>query len=99
MPDDDRASELTSPERSADDVWLATLAGRAPDHVDMAHAGAAREALLLRQALREWTPAVDPVAGDDAADVRWVPLDDVGSWPPVVGGLIDFLVDHDIVGD
>ena len=38
-----------------------------------------------------------PVAGDDAADVDWVPLHDVSAWPPVVDGLVDFLVEHGIV--
>ncbi len=39
----------------------------------------------------------EPVAGDDAADVRWVPLDDLPSWPPVVPGLVAFLAEHGIV--
>jgi ADP-ribose pyrophosphatase YjhB (NUDIX family) len=39
----------------------------------------------------------EPRAGDDAADVRWVPLDDVGGWPPVVDGLVEFLADHGYV--
>jgi hypothetical protein len=29
--------------------------------------------------------------------VRWVPVADVASWPPVVPGLIDFLVTHGVV--
>ncbi len=36
-------------------------------------------------------------AGDDAAAVRWVPLTDVASWPPVVGGLVEFLTTHGVV--
>ena len=36
-------------------------------------------------------------AGDDAAAVRWVPVADVASWPPVVPGLIDFLVTHGVI--
>jgi ADP-ribose pyrophosphatase YjhB (NUDIX family) len=39
----------------------------------------------------------DPVAGDDATDVQWVPIDDVGLWPPVVAGLVEFLAEHGIV--
>jgi 8-oxo-dGTP diphosphatase len=39
----------------------------------------------------------EPVAGDDAAAVRWLPVDDPGSWPPVVAGLVDFLAAHGIV--
>ena len=46
-------------------MWLATLGGGAPDDGAASHAEAAREALLLRRALREWTPAIDPVAADD----------------------------------
>ena len=37
-------------------------------------------------------------AGDDASDVKWVAVDDVASWPPVVEGLVDFLGEHAIVG-
>jgi 8-oxo-dGTP diphosphatase len=37
-------------------------------------------------------------AGDDADAVRWARLDDVASWPPVVDGLVEFLVEHGIVG-
>jgi 8-oxo-dGTP diphosphatase len=40
----------------------------------------------------------EPVAGDDAAAVRWVPVADVGSWPPVVTGLVDFLAETDVLG-
>jgi ADP-ribose pyrophosphatase YjhB (NUDIX family) len=36
------------------------------------------------------------IAGDDAAAVAWVPVDDVASWPPVVEGLVDFLVEHGV---
>jgi 8-oxo-dGTP diphosphatase len=36
-------------------------------------------------------------AGDDADDVRWVPVTDVASWPPVVPGLVDFLTAHGVV--
>jgi acetyl-CoA carboxylase carboxyl transferase subunit beta len=36
-------------------------------------------------------------AGDDADAVRWVPLADVASWPPVVGGLVEFLTAHGVV--
>jgi ADP-ribose pyrophosphatase YjhB (NUDIX family) len=39
----------------------------------------------------------DAVAGDDADAVRWVPVADVTSWPPVVPGLIEFLVEHGVV--
>jgi 8-oxo-dGTP diphosphatase len=36
-------------------------------------------------------------AGDDASDVAWVDIDDVGRWPPVVDGLVEFLAEHGIV--
>jgi 8-oxo-dGTP diphosphatase len=38
-----------------------------------------------------------PAAGDDASDLSWVALDDVGSWPPVVDGLVEFLAEHGVV--
>jgi 8-oxo-dGTP diphosphatase len=36
-------------------------------------------------------------AADDASDAAWVDIGDVGGWPPVVDGLVEFLVEHDIV--
>lgn len=36
-------------------------------------------------------------AGDDAAAVQWVAVDDLASWPPVVDGLVEFLGEHAIV--
>jgi 8-oxo-dGTP diphosphatase len=41
--------------------------------------------------------AGEAVAGDDAAAVRWVPLADVASWPPVVAGLVEFLEANGVV--
>jgi 8-oxo-dGTP diphosphatase len=40
--------------------------------------------------------ATSPVAGDDAMEVAWVPLDEVGEYR-LVEGLIEFLHEHDIV--
>lgn len=36
-------------------------------------------------------------AADDASDAAWVDIGDVGGWPPVVDGLVEFLVEHGIV--
>ena len=41
-------------------------------------------------------PAAEPAAGDDAAEVAWVPLSDVADWP-LVEGLAEFLHDHGIL--
>jgi 8-oxo-dGTP diphosphatase len=41
--------------------------------------------------------AGEAVAGDDATDVCWAPVDDVAQWPTVVPGLVDFLTAHGIV--
>lgn len=38
----------------------------------------------------------EPVAGDDAAEVAWVPLIDVAEWP-LVAGLAEFLHDHGLI--
>lgn len=38
----------------------------------------------------------EPVAGDDAVEVAWVPLTDVTEWR-LVEGLAEFLHDHDII--
>ena len=37
-----------------------------------------------------------PTAGDDAAEVAWVPLVDLTDWP-VVDGLVEFLHDHGLL--
>jgi 8-oxo-dGTP diphosphatase len=39
-------------------------------------------------------PDTEPVAGDDAADVAWVPLAEVAQWPGLVPGLAEFLREH-----
>lgn len=41
-------------------------------------------------------PTRPPVAGDDAAEVAWVPLADVADWD-LVDGLAEFLHDHGIL--
>jgi 8-oxo-dGTP diphosphatase len=41
-------------------------------------------------------PESAPTAGDDAADVAWVPLSEVAEWP-LVDGLAEFLHDHGIL--
>lgn len=41
-------------------------------------------------------PDAVPTAGDDAADVAWVPLSEVAEWP-LVDGLAEFLHDHGIL--
>lgn len=41
-------------------------------------------------------PTQQPVAGDDAAAVAWVPLSDVADWD-LVEGLAEFLHDHGIL--
>ena len=40
-------------------------------------------------------PEARPVAGDDAADVAWVPLPVLGEWD-LVDGLAEFLSEHSI---
>lgn len=37
------------------------------------------------------------VAGDDAAALDWVPLNEVADHPGVVPGLVDFLVEHGVL--
>jgi ADP-ribose pyrophosphatase YjhB (NUDIX family) len=39
----------------------------------------------------------EPVAGDDAADVAWVPITEVAQWPGLVPGLAEFLQEHALV--
>jgi 8-oxo-dGTP diphosphatase len=40
--------------------------------------------------------AVEPIAGDDAAEARWVPLTDVAELR-LVPGLAEFLHDHQVI--
>jgi 8-oxo-dGTP diphosphatase len=40
----------------------------------------------------------DPIAGDDAAEVAWVPFDELGDLR-LVDGLYDFLREHDVLPD
>ncbi len=40
--------------------------------------------------------AVEPVAGDDAVEARWVPLNDVAELR-LVAGLAEFLHDHQVI--
>ena len=40
--------------------------------------------------------AVEPVAGDDAAEARWVPLSDVADFR-LAPGLAEFLHDHQVI--
>lgn len=41
-------------------------------------------------------PTAEPAAGDDAAEVAWVPLADVAEWS-LIDGLAEFLHDHGII--
>jgi 8-oxo-dGTP diphosphatase len=41
-------------------------------------------------------PDAEPIAGDDAAEVAWVPLHDVATWR-LVDGLAEFLHDHGVI--
>jgi ADP-ribose pyrophosphatase YjhB (NUDIX family) len=40
----------------------------------------------------------EPVAGDDAAEVQWVPLHRLAEFP-LVEGLLEFLDDHEVLSD
>jgi 8-oxo-dGTP diphosphatase len=42
-------------------------------------------------------PTVEPAAGDDAAEVAWVPLTEVAEYR-LVEGLAEFLHEHGILG-
>lgn len=41
--------------------------------------------------------AVDPVAGDDAAEAAWVPLEQVAEMTNLVDGLAEFLHEHGVL--
>jgi 8-oxo-dGTP diphosphatase len=52
--------------------------------------------VILDHAVTLLEPDVEPVAGDDAAEVAWVPLHDVATWR-LVDGLAEFLHDHGVI--
>lgn len=52
--------------------------------------------VILDFAVQLLDPSATPVAGDDAAEVRWVPLEEVAEHR-LVEGLAEFLHDHDII--
>lgn len=52
--------------------------------------------VILDHVVTVLDPNVDPVPGDDAAEVAWVSLSDVASWP-LVDGLAEFLHEHGIL--
>lgn len=39
----------------------------------------------------------EPIAGDDAAEARWVPLHEVAEMPDLVDGLAEFLHEHGVL--
>jgi glycine/D-amino acid oxidase-like deaminating enzyme len=41
--------------------------------------------------------AVDPVAGDDAVEAAWVPLEEVAEMTNLVDGLAEFLHEHGVL--
>lgn len=52
--------------------------------------------VILDHSVTVLEPDREPVAGDDAAEVAWVPLADVAGWN-LVDGLAEFLHDHGII--
>lgn len=55
-----------------------------------------RHYVILDHRVTLLEPDTTPTAGDDAADVAWVPLSEVAEWP-LVDGLAEFLHDHGIL--
>jgi 8-oxo-dGTP diphosphatase len=54
--------------------------------------------VILDFAVTLLAPDTDPVAGDDAAEAKWVPFEDLGGLR-LVDGLYDFLREHDVLPD
>jgi 8-oxo-dGTP diphosphatase len=55
-----------------------------------------RHYVILDHQVTLLQPDAEPRAGDDAAEVAWVPLADVAEWP-LVEGLAEFLHDHGVI--
>ncbi|HEX4902081.1 MAG TPA: NUDIX domain-containing protein [Acidimicrobiales bacterium] len=55
-----------------------------------------RHYVILDHRVTLLDPDAEPVAGDDAAEVAWVPLDEVADWR-LVEGLAEFLHDHGVI--
>ena len=54
--------------------------------------------VILDFGVHVFEPEAEPVAGDDAAEVRWVPVGELVELP-LTDGLLDFLVDVDVIDD
>jgi len=55
-----------------------------------------RHYVILDHRVTLLDPDAEPTAGDDAAEVAWVPLDEVAEWA-LVEGLAEFLHDHGVI--
>lgn len=55
-----------------------------------------RHHVILDHRVTLLDPDAEPRAGDDAAEVAWVPLHEVAEWP-LVDGLAEFLHDHGVI--
>ena len=78
----------------AEEVALAALEVRHLGHVERIGSG-------WHFVIHNFLVSVDPVSqatpGDDAAEVRWVPLRGVWAVRGLVPGLVDFLVQHGVL--
>jgi len=54
--------------------------------------------VILDFRVHVFDPDADPVAGDDAAEVRWVPVAELVELS-LTDGLLDFLVEVDVIDD
>ncbi len=68
--------------------WIGWVERIGPDHHFVIHDFAA--------SLTPGGRPQDAHAGDDAAEVRWAPLEHLAGMPDLVPGLVDFLISHGV---
>lgn len=80
----------------AEETGVDVVVDRFLGHVERLDPAAGEHFLILDYAAVVIRPDPAPVAGDDAAEARWVPLPELAGLD-LVDGLFDFLVEHGVV--
>jgi 8-oxo-dGTP diphosphatase len=79
----------------AEETGLAVRVEHFLGWVERIDTGAGHHYVILDFVATATDPTAVPVAGDDAAAVRWWPLDELAA-APLVPGLLEFLAEHGV---